>query len=233
MLTLCEVKNISGGEGNFTVEILQHPRYVDMDKCIACGLCAEKCPKKVDDPYNENLIKRKAIYVPYSQAVPLKYTIDAENCIYFKNGKCKACEKFCPSGAINFNDVEKPITLNVGSIILATGFNSFDPERFDQYAYAGLPDVVTSLEFERILSATGPFSGHLVRPSSRRSKKQPEKYPEKIAWLQCVGSRDINRCDNGYCSSVCCMYAVKQAVMARDHSKTPLECAIFYMDMRT
>ena len=225
--------SIAGAEGNFTVTVLQQPRFVDMEKCIACGLCAEKCPKKVDDDYNEGLIKRKAIYVPYSQAVPLKYTIDAENCIFLKKGKCGACEKTCPSGAINFNDTEKTITLQVGSVILAPGFTAFDPARFDYYSYAGLPDVVTSLEFERILSATGPYSGHLVRPSSMRGKNPVGKTPQKIAWLQCVGSRDINRCDNGYCSSVCCMVAVKQAVMAKDHSDTPLDCAVFYMDIRT
>ena len=206
---------------------------MDVDKCIACGMCAEKCPKKVSDEYNEGLAQRKAIYVPYSQAVPLKYTIDGKNCIYLEKGKCGACEKYCPSGAINFNDVERTLTLHVGSIILAPGFKSFDPSRFDHYAWANLPDVVTALEFERVLSATGPYSGHLVRPSSKRMKNQPVTYPQRIAWLQCVGSRDLNRCDNGYCSSVCCMYAVKQAVMAKDHSETPLECAIFYMDMRT
>jgi len=228
------LREINGEEGNFKATIVQHPRYVDMDKCIACGICAEKCPKKVDDTYNENLIKRKAIYVPYLQAVPLKYTIDADTCIYFKkNGKCKACEKFCPSGAINFDDTEKTITLNVGSIILAPGFAAFDPGRFDNYAYSNLPDVVTSMEFERILSATGPYSGHLVRPSSKLFSKQQEKHPKNIAWLQCVGSREFNRCDNGYCSSVCCMYAVKQAIMAKDHSNIPLDCSIFYMDMRT
>ena len=212
---------------------MQHPRYVDVEKCIACGLCAEKCPKKVDDVYNEKLIKRKAIYVPYSQAVPLKYAIDAENCIYLQKGKCGACEKHCPSGAINFNDTEKTITLKVGSVILSAGFKSFDPSGFDNYPYAGLPDVVTSLEFERILSATGPYSGHLMCPSSMHGKNPVGKAPQKIAWLQCVGSRDINRCDNGYCSSVCCMYAVKQAVMAKDHSGGALDCAIFYMDLRT
>ena len=204
-----------------------------MEKCIACGMCAEKCPKKVEDLYNESLITRKAIYVPYSQAVPLKYTIDAENCIYFTKGKCRACEKFCPAGAINFKEEEKTLTLQVGSLILALGFTSFDPARFDTYAYAQLPDVVTSLEFERILSTTGPYEGHLLRPSSMRGKHPEGKAPRKIAWLQCVGSRDINRCDNGYCSSVCCMYAVKQAVMAKDHSDSGLDCAIFYMDMRT
>jgi heterodisulfide reductase subunit A len=220
------VKDISGTEGNFTVNVVQHPRFVDMDKCIACGNCAEKCPKKVDDIYNEGLIKRKAIYVPYSQAVPLKYSIDQENCIYFKKGKCRACEKFCEAGAINFDDQEKEITLNVGSVILAPGFKSFDPGRYDTYSYSSMPNVVTSLEFERILSATGPFMGHLVRPSD-------EKEPNKIGWLQCVGSRDVNRCDNGYCSSVCCMYAIKQTVIAREHSSVPLDCSVFYMDMRT
>jgi len=227
------VTSIAGAEGNFTATILQHPRYVDVEKCIACGLCAEKCPKKVADEYNEKLVKRKAIYVPYSQAVPLKYAIDAENCIYLQKGKCGACEKNCPSGAINFKDTEKTMTVKVGSVILAPGFKAFDPTGLDTYPWASLPDVVTSLEFERILSATGPYSGHLLRPSSMRGKKPAGKAPQKIAWLQCVGSRDINRCDNGYCSSVCCMYAVKQAVMAKDHSGSALDCAIFYMDIRT
>jgi heterodisulfide reductase subunit A len=230
---LSEVKAVFGEEGNFTVSVLQRPRYVDTDKCIACGMCAEKCPKKVEDEYNEGLLKRKAIYVPYSQAVPLKYAIDPDNCIYLKNGKCGACEKLCPSQAINFQDTQREISLQVGSIILATGFTAFDPSRLDAYGYTTHSNVVTSLEFERILSATGPYAGQLLQPSSMRAKKSTGKHPAKIAWLQCVGSRDINRCDNGYCSSVCCMYAVKQAVMAKDHSPAPLDCAIFYMDMRT
>jgi heterodisulfide reductase subunit A2 len=206
---------------------------VDVDKCIACGLCAEKCPKNVDDFYNEKIVKRKAIYVPYSQAVPLKYCIDANQCIYLTQEKCGACEKFCPAGAINFQDTEKKLSLQVGAIILATGFDSFDPSPLDHYGYATCDDVVTSLEFERILSATGPYQGHLLRPSSKRLKKDAGRSPGKIAWLQCVGSRDINRCEHSYCSSVCCMYAVKQAVMAKDHSTGPLDCTIFYMDMRT
>jgi heterodisulfide reductase subunit A len=217
---------VQGEEGDFQVTLLQHPRFVDTDKCIACGTCAEKCPKKVDDEYNAKLGKRKAIYLPYSQIVPLKYVIDQENCIFFKKGKCRACEKFCPAGAINFDDREKEITLNVGSIILAPGFRSFDPSHYDMYSYASLPNVVTSVEFERILSATGPFMGHLVRPSD-------EKEPLKVAWFQCVGSRDMNRCDNGYCSSVCCMYAVKQTIIASEHSNNPLDCAVFFMDLRT
>jgi len=232
-LTLSELTGVSGSEGDFTVSIRQLPRYVDTDKCIACGVCAEKCPKKVVDTYNEGLTQRKAIYVPYSQAVPLKYTIDAQNCIFFQKGKCRACEKFCPSGAINFEDTEKELTLKVGSIIVAPGFNTFDPGRLDQYNHKRFPDVVTSMEFERILSSTGPYSGHLIRPSSKQTKNDHGNPPKKIAWLQCVGSRDQNGCNNGYCSSVCCMVAVKQALMSKEHSRIPLACAIFYMDMRS
>jgi len=197
-----------------------------MEKCIACGTCAEKCPKKVDDAFNENLIKRKAIYVQYAQAVPLKYAIDKDNCIFFEKGKCRACEKFCPTKAINFEDKEQKIHLSVGAIVLAPGFVPYDPTRYQTYKYAKYPNVVTSMEFERILSATGPYHGHLQRPSDHKA-------PKKIAWLQCIGSRDIHHCDHGYCSSVCCMYAIKEAVIAKEHGGKDLECAIFYMDMRT
>ncbi|MDQ1330386.1 MAG: heterodisulfide reductase subunit, partial [Thermodesulfobacteriota bacterium] len=155
------------------------------------------------------LAKRKAIYVQYAQAVPLKYSIDKENCIYFaKKGKCGACKKICPTGAVDFDQKEEIVTLNVGSVILSPGFEPFDPTVFDSYQYAKLPNVVTAMEFERVLSASGPTMGHLVRTSDH-------KEPKKIAWFQCVGSRDMNRCDNSYCSSVCCMYAIKEAVIAK------------------
>jgi heterodisulfide reductase subunit A len=197
-----------------------------MDKCIACGICAEKCPKKIDDPFNEDLSKRKAAFVEYAQAVPLKYAIDKENCIYFKKGKCRACEKFCPADAINFEEKEEKLTLHAGAIILASGFAPFDPTQYETYQHITYPNVVTSMQFERILSATGPSKGHLQRPSDG-------KEPQKIAWLQCVGSRDINRCDHPYCSSVCCMYAIKEAGVAKEHAKNDLDAAIFFMDMRT
>ncbi len=197
-----------------------------MDKCIACGTCAEKCPAKTTDAFNEGLAKRKAIYVPYAQAVPLKYAIDKNRCIYFQKGKCRACEKFCPTNAINFDDKEKDITLTVGSVILTAGFTPFNPDRFDNYQHAKFPNVVTSMEFERILSAGGPFGGHIHRLSDGQE-------PRKIAWLQCVGSRDLNRCDNEYCSSVCCMYAIKESVIAKEHLGADFEPAIFFMDMRT
>ncbi len=198
-----------------------------MDKCIACGECAVKCPKKVTDPFNAGLAKRKSIYVDNPQAVPLKYAIDADSCIYFnKNGKCGFCAKICPADAIDFNQKEEIVKLQVGSVILAPGFSAFDPSDLDTYQYSNYKNVITSMEMERILSATGPYQGHLVRPSDGVE-------PKKIAWLQCIGSRDQNRCDHGYCSSVCCMYAVKEAVIAKEHSHSDLDTAIFYMDMRT
>ncbi len=219
--------DIQGDAGNFEVTINERPRYVDESKCIACGLCAEKCPKKVMDPYNANLVKRKAIYVEYDQAVPLKYAIDPTQCIKLTKDKCGNCAKVCPTGAIDYTMTAKETKLNVGSVVLATGFKPFDPSIFDTYQYTKFPNVVTSLEYERILSASGPTQGHLTR----RSKDGGE--PKKIAWFQCIGSRDVNRCENGHCSSVCCMYAIKEAVMSKEHNGDDLDCAIFFMDMRT
>jgi heterodisulfide reductase subunit A len=210
------------------VELIQHPRYIDISKCIGCGACAEKCPKKIEDQYNVGLSTRKAAYVEYAQAVPLKYAIDSSECIYFvKKGKCGACKKICPVGAVDFDEKETTATLRVGSVVLSPGFKPFDPTKFDNYQYAKLPNVVTAMEFERILSASGPTHGHV----QRRSKDQRE--PKKIAWFQCVGSRDMNKCDNAHCSSVCCMYAIKEAVIAKEHVGKDLDCAIFFMDMRT
>ncbi len=228
LLTLSEVEKVEGSEGNFTVSVRERPRYVDMDKCIACGECANRCPKKVPDEFNEGLSKRKAAYIKYGQTVPLKYAIDPDTCIYIQKGKCRACEKYCPAEAINFDleHTDKVHSINVGSIIMSPGFKAFDPSVFDHYAYSQFKDVVTSLEYERLLSASGPCMGHVQRPSD-------QKEPRKIAWLQCVGSRNINRCDNGYCSSVCCMYAIKQAVVTNEHVSGGVENAIFYMDMRT
>ncbi len=172
------------------------------------------------------LAHRKAIYVRYPQAVPLKYCIDADNCIYLQKKRCGLCQKICPTGAVDFDQTDQIVTLNVGSVVLSPGFTPFDPSRFDSYQYHKLPNVVTSMEFERILSASGPNMGHLVRPSDY-------KEPAKIAWFQCVGSRDLNRCDNPYCSSVCCMYAIKEAAIAKEHAGKDMDCAVFFMDMRT
>lgn len=231
-MTLSEVTNISGEAGNFNVTVKEAPRYVDMDKCIACGACTEKCPKKVDSEYDAATGKRKAIYVKYSQAVPLKYQIDGSQCLRLTamaKGKeklpCGFCEQVCDAGAINYNDTEKIHEINVGAVVMAPGFEAYDPTEAQVWGYGVYPNVVTSLQFERYLSATGPTEGHLVRPSDGKKVK-------KVAFLQCIGSRDENTCGNGYCSSVCCMYAIKEAVIAKAH-EPGLETSIFYMDMRT
>ncbi|THB75862.1 MAG: CoB--CoM heterodisulfide reductase iron-sulfur subunit A family protein [Desulfobulbaceae bacterium] len=223
---MSEVTNIAGDAGDFQVTVKESPRYVDMDKCIACGECAAKCPKKVNSEYDAATGKRKAIYVKYAQAVPLKYQIDAENCIRFKKaGACGFCEKVCPADAVNFDDTEKTHEINVGAVVLAPGFETFDPTQAGVWGFGRYPNVVTAMQFERYLSASGPTEGHLVRPSDG-------KEITKVAFLQCVGSRDENKCGNGYCSSVCCMYAIKEAVMAKDHVPG-LRTSIFMMDMRT
>jgi heterodisulfide reductase subunit A len=226
ILTLCEVEDVTGEEGNFHVRLLQHPRYIDMEKCIACGTCADRCPRKAADEYNAGLMPRKAAYISYPQAVPLKYLIDKEHCIYFEKGKCRACERFCPADAVDFDQTEEEIAIDIGAIIVTPGFQTYDPAIHDTYRYASSPNVVTSLEFERILSASGPYQGHLVRPSD-------EQEPEKIAWIQCVGSRNTREGDRGYCSSVCCTYAIKQSLVAKEHSAIRLDTAIFYIDIRT
>jgi heterodisulfide reductase subunit A len=225
-MTLSEVTNIAGTAGNFQVTVKEAPRYVDVDKCIACGACTEKCPKKVDSEYNAGTGKRKAIYVKYAQAVPLKYQIDPEACIWLKKpGACGFCQTVCDAGAINFNDTEKIHEINVGAVVLAPGFESFDPKEAKVWGYGIQPNVITAMQLERYLSASGPTEGHLVRPSDHKAVN-------KVAFLQCVGSRDENLCGNGYCSSVCCMYAIKEAVIAKDHVPG-LSATIFYMDMRT
>jgi heterodisulfide reductase subunit A2 len=225
LLTLTEVTSVSGDPGHFSVNLHQYPRYVDTDKCIACGECARKCPKKVKDEFNEELNERKAIYVKYAQAVPLKYQIDPQTCIKLLKGKCGACEKVCPADAVNFSETAKDLTVDVGSIILAPGFRRFDPTGISTWGYKVFPNVITALEMERYLSASGPTTGHLIRPSDGREVK-------KLAFLQCVGSRDYNKCSHGYCSSACCMFSIKEAMMAMEHVKG-LEASIFYMDVRT
>ena len=220
------MKSISGKEGNFEVKVVQSPRYVDPAKCIACGVCAEKCPTKVDNEYDAGLAKRKSIHVKYAQAVPLKYAIDPTSCIFLTKGRCKVCEKLCPAKAVNFEDKEKELTIQAGAIIISPGCEVFDPKAYDIYGYQRSPNVVTSLEFERMLSASGPLGGHLIRASDK-------KEPKKIAWIQCVGSRDVHEGAKAYCSAVCCTYAIKEAIVAKEHSKEPLDAAIFYIDMRT
>ena len=182
------------------------------------------------------------MYVEYAQAVPLKYAINPDACLKLTKDKCGTCEKVCPADAIDYTQTQETLTLDAGSIIFSPGFKPFDPSKFDNYQYSNFPNVVTSMEFERLLSATGPTMGHVTTfpklPAKPKKKKDKElakkrKDPKKIAWFQCVGSRDMNKCDNPYCSSVCCMYAVKEAIIAKEHAGGDLECSIFFMDMRT
>jgi heterodisulfide reductase subunit A len=223
ILAPAEVVGISGNEGSYCVDVVLKARYIDESLCIACGVCAEKCPKKVPDDFNQGLSSRKAAYVLYPQAVPLKYVIDQEDCIYFLKGKCRACEKFCPTQAVDFSKEDRTVTIQVGSVILAPGFQIFDARQKPEYGYGRYPNVLTSLEFERMLSATGPTAGHIKRPSDAAD-------PEKIAWIQCVGSRDAAR-GRPYCSSVCCMYATKEAIIAQEHN-AKIQPTIFFLDLR-
>ncbi len=224
ILAPAQLEDLAGTLGNFRATVRQTARYVDTDRCIACGVCAEKCPKKVPNEFNQGLDRRKAIYVQYPQAVPLKYAIDKDHCIYFqKGGKCKACEKFCPAQAIDFAQEDQLRKLQVGAVILAAGFRLLDGHVRPEYGYGRYPNVVTSLEFERLLSTTGPTHAHIKRPSEGSD-------PRKIAWIQCVGSRDPAR-GRDYCSAVCCMYATKQAIIAREHDAR-IEPTIFFQDLR-
>ncbi len=225
-LTNSVVSEVEGEPGNFKVSIQQKARYVDPDKCTGCGSCAEECPVKVDDEFNQGLGKRKAIYKSYAQAYPNAYAIDPSKCLKMKKAKaCGKCLEVCQADAIDHEMQDETIDIEVGSVILCPGFEKFDPTDLEYYGYGKFPNVVTSLEFERILSASGPYGGHLQRPYDG-------KEPLKVAWIQCVGSRNC-KIENGYCSSVCCMYAIKEAVIAKEHSKNDLDTSIFFMDMRT
>jgi len=223
MLTLTEVMGVEGEAGNFNVTLKMKPRYVREDRCVGCGICAEKCPAKVPSEYELGLIDRKAIYVDYPQAVPMKYAIDADHCLFLTKGKCGVCKKVCPADAIDFDMKEKIEKINVGAVVIAPGYEMFDARLKKEYGYGEFKNVVNSLEFERILNATGPYQGHVIRPSDHQT-------PKKVAFIQCVGSRD-EKVGNPFCSSVCCMYAVKEAIIAGEHS-TGLKSTIFFMDVR-
>jgi heterodisulfide reductase subunit A2 len=223
LLTWSEVERVDGYVGNFTVTIRQKPRYVITGDCTGCGICWEKCPKKViDDVFEAGLGYRKAVYTPFPQAVPKYPVIDVENCIYFQNGKCKACQKLCPTNAIDFEQEEEFITINVGNIILATGFDLFDARRIPQYGYGRLANVFTSLEFERMSNAAGPTNGEIVL-------RDGVTVPKAVGIIHCVGSRDRNY--NNYCSVICCMSSLKFAHLV--HERTGAQVYNFYIDMRT
>jgi len=220
LLTYSEVKEVKGSVGNFKVKVTRKPRYVDETKCTGCGICTEKCPIEAPSEFDENIGARKAIYMPFPQAVPRIMTINKEDCM-----DCGICEKVCPSQAINREQKPQEIELDVGAIVVATGFDIFDCSMIPQYGYPQFKNVITAMELERLLCASGPTGGHLIRPSDGR-------IPRSIAFIQCVGSRDRRDWINHpYCSSICCKYAVKDAVLIKEHEPDSL-VTIFYIDMR-
>jgi heterodisulfide reductase subunit A len=226
LLTYSEVVGVEGIAGHFMVKVRKKPRYIDIDKCTACGICAENCRLKgrIDSEFNVGTGKRGAAYVPFPQAVPLKYTIDAEHCLMIQRGKCgksPPCRDGCPSEAIDFEQEEEIVELEVASIIVATGFDPFDAHLKPEYGYGLYDDVITGLQFERLSSASGPTYGEI---------KLNGKTIKDVVFIHCVGSRDRNL-GNPYCSRVCCMYPAKQAHLVRE--KLPeARVTVFYMDVR-
>jgi heterodisulfide reductase subunit A len=219
-----EVENISGYIGNFSVTVRKKARYVNEELCTGCGICEEKCPRKViDEVFEAGLAQRKAIYTPFPQAVPNYPVLDPPNCTYFERGKCKACQILCPTGAIDFEQEDEMLEFPVGNVILATGYDLFDSTRIPQYGYGRLANVFTSLEFERMVNASGPTGGKIVM-------RDGESVPQSVAIVHCVGSRDNNY--HEYCSKVCCMYSLKFAHLV--HERIPeAEVYNFYIDIRT
>ena len=222
-----EVQSVSGFVGNFTVEIKKKARYVKEDLCTGCGLCTEKCPqKKVPNEFNLGMDNRTAIYIPFAQAVPKVATIDPNYCMMLKSGKCGVCSRVCTAHAIDYQAKDEIIEEKYGAIVVATGYNPISLEKFDEFAYAQSKDVVTSLEFERLMNAAGPTNGVLLRPSDG-------KHPKTIVFVQCVGSRCSADAQKGkeYCSKICCMYTAKHAMLTRE--KYPdTEVYVFYIDVR-
>jgi len=223
--TYSEIESVDGYIGNFKVKIRKKPRYVDEEKCVGCGACAEACRlhQRIPNEFDLNIGKRSAIYVPFPQAVPLKYTVDPDKCITLKTGKCgdhALCIEACDRNAIDFNQKEKIIEIEVGTIVVATGYDLFDPTKKPEYGYGKYENVITGLEFERLVSASGPTGGHIEING---------KEPKKVVFIQCVGSRDKQT--NEYCSRVCCMYTAKQAHMVKE--KLPdAELFVYYTDVR-
>ncbi len=213
-----EVTHVTGRPGNFKAQVTVHPRYVDPSLCTGCGTCMQYCPIHSISMFNEGLADKKAVYIEFPQAIPLVATIDRENCI-----GCQMCENVCLAKAIKYDDKEKGRALDVGAVILTPGFEEFDPSIKTEYGYGRYPNVMSSIQYERVLNASGPYGGHVLRPSDGM-------IPKKIAWLQCVGSRDP-KIGKPYCSAVCCMYATKEAIMTREHVPD-VEQTIFIMDMR-
>ena len=225
LLTRTEVDSVKGQAGDFKVTLTKKPRYIIEDKCTGCTTCAQYCPVKVPDPYNQDLSLNKAIHIYFSQAVPLVSYIDPEACLYLQGEQCNICMGVCEHKAIDFDQEEEKLEVEVGAIVLSPGYEIFDPKLRGDYGYGKIQNVITSLDFERLLSATGPHEGEIRRPSDG-------KHPHKIAWIHCVGSRQVRVGGNSYCSAVCCTYTQKQVILAKDHN-AEIQATIFHNDIRS
>jgi len=224
LLTYSELEEISGYVGNFKVKIRRKASYVDWSKCTGCNLCSEKCPSKVPSEFNESLTKRKAIYIPFPQAVPNKAVIDPEACLYLKKGRCQVCEKTCPTEAIDFEQKDIILEKEIGAVIVATGYDPYPKDLLEEYGAGKIKNVITGLEFERILSASGPTDGKVLRPSDG-------KEPKEVVFIQCAGSRDPEK-GVSFCSKICCMYTTKHALLYK-HKVHDGQPYIFYIDIRS
>ena len=222
LITYADVTEVTGFVGNYQVTVRCKPRYVDTNKCTGCGTCLEKCPTKVLSDFEEGIGWRKAIYRNSPQAVPNTPVIDAEHCKKLTKDKCGACEKFCPTGAIDYTQQESFLNLEVGSIVMATGYDAMDPTPLTEYGFGRFPEVYTALQFERLNNATGPTGGKIFMKDGRS--------PESVAIIHCVGSRDKNY--HAYCSRTCCMYALKYDHLLKDKVGHHVKVFNFYIDMR-
>ena len=224
LATYSEVEEVMGQGGDFRVKVRRKPAYVDWERCTGCGLCQEKCPWRVPSDFERGVGKRKVIYTLSPQAVPNKPVIDREHCVYFqKEGKCGACAKFCPVEAVDFQQKEEIWEEQVGAIVVATGYDLYPMERLSEYGGGHHPDVIDSLQFERLLSASGPTGGEIRRPSDGA-------VPKEVVFVQCAGSRDPER-GVAYCSQICCMYTAKQALLYK-HKVHEGQAYVFYIDIR-
>jgi len=225
ILTYTEVDTVEGEAGNFDVTLTKKPRYVREDVCTGCNTCVEYCPVKVPDKYNQELSESKAIHIHFSQAVPLVTYVDEDHCLYLKDGKCNICVGVCKNKAIDLHQKPERVKINVGAIVLSPGYEVFDPRLRGDYGYGQFENVVTSLDYERLLCSTGPFEGEALRPSDH-------KHPKNIAWIHCVGSRQVIPGGNTYCSAVCCSYTQKQVILSKDHD-ADIQATVFHNDIRS